>query len=411
MKVMILGAAEGQIPFIKICKELGAEVLVVSIQGNYPGFELADKKIFCDTRDKERLLLIAQEEKIDAVLTDQTDVSVPAVAYISEKMGLRGIGYEMSKKFTDKYIMRTAAREAGICVPDFYEVHNLDEAKKWAKQMRFPIISKPVNSSGSRGVHRIDSLNELDEKILLTFKCAMDNRVIIEEYIKGTEYLVDGLAMNHKYINLDLGIKEYFDLEDTYISKMCMFSSAEIIDDEIERRVLSTNKRLVEAFGLEFGITHAEYIYSPEHDNVFLVEIAARGGGVFLSSHLTPMATGIDTNRIVIDYVLNGNICDLEKLRLNRNVSAWKCFSLKPGVICSTRGKSDLLNVEHVTEVFLNDMEEGNVIDEMYDDTGKKGPILFCAKSREECYQSFEQVERILKITTQKDGINSDIIW
>lgn len=116
-KIMILGAGAGQIPFINICKKRGAYVIVISPRGKYPGIEAADRHYACDTRDKEQILEIARKENIDAVTTDQTDVSVPAAAYVAEQMGLRGIGYQKALQFTDKYAMYCAAKQTGIYVP------------------------------------------------------------------------------------------------------------------------------------------------------------------------------------------------------------------------------------------------------------------------------------------------------
>ena len=225
-KAMILGAGIGQIPFINLLKERGCYVIAVSVKGNYPGFEIADKCYYVDTRDKEAILEIAREEGIDIITTDQTDVSVPAVAYVAEKMGLKGIGCVTAEKFTDKYVMRCYAENAGIPVPKFIQVNCVDNIIDKVSRMDYPLISKPVNSSGSRGVHRIDNPNELVEKVKMSLDSSVDNKVIIEEFIEGKEYLADGIALDGDYITLDFGIKEYFDLPDTYISKMCMFSSS-----------------------------------------------------------------------------------------------------------------------------------------------------------------------------------------
>ena len=82
-KIMILGAGAGQLPFINICKQKGAFVVAISPKGDYPGIKAADSFYDCDTRDKERILEIARKEHIDAITTDQTDVSVPAAAYVA----------------------------------------------------------------------------------------------------------------------------------------------------------------------------------------------------------------------------------------------------------------------------------------------------------------------------------------
>lgn len=399
-KVVVLGANNGQVPFINICKSRGAEVIAISVEGDYPGFKIADKYYYCDIRDKEKVLEIAEKERIDAIVTDQTDVSVPTVAYVADKLGLNGIGYETSKKFSDKYLMRQEARKAGIAVPQFGKAYNYEEAVKLAENMRYPLMVKPTDSSGSRGVHKINCLEELRKGVQEAFKCSGSGAVIVEEFIQGREYIVDGLALDYKYINTDLGIKEYFDKPNMYISKMCMFSSPTLITDKVETQVLETNKLLLESMSLKFGITHGEYIYCENDNKVYLVEVAARGGGVYLSSDLTPLASGINTNEIIIDYVLNGCKLDLLKLKMDKKVSAWRCFELSPGVITKIDGIEEAKRIPGVYKVCLENLHEGQNVYELTDDTRKHGPILVHGNSREECFESMKRVEEVLKIET-----------
>lgn len=412
-KVIIVGAGSGQIPMIKLCKKKNAFVIVIGPKGDYPGFALADKIYYKDTRDKESILEIAEKEDIDAIFTDQTDVAVPTVAYVAEQLGLKGIGYDTSLKFTDKYIMRKAANEIGVCVPKFDLIKSEDEAIEKSKNMMFPIIMKPTNSCGSRGICKIFRFDE--EEIRNAFKrsssFSSNHETIMEEFIEGKEYIADGFALDHKYINLDLGIKEYFAKEDTYISKMCMFSSADLIEDEKEKKVLAANKKLVEGLGLEFGITHGEYIYCPKDGNVYLVEIAARGGGVYLSSHLTPAASGVNTNEMLVNFLLNDTIVDLSDIRLDKKVAAWRCFELEEGEIISIANVEQLSRIEGVDKVCLDDLYVGKHVEKLTDDTKKHGPVLVSGKDREACFEILRKVENTLKIMVSNGEHTSGIIW
>lgn len=408
---MILGAGNGQLTFIRKCKAKGYKVIVVSVQGVYPGFELADKSYYVDTRDKEKILDIAIREKIDGILTDQTDVSVPTVAYVAEKLNLCGIGYDTALKFTDKYIMRSEAKRAGILVPKFERAMDVDDASKRIVDFNFPVMIKPTDSSGSRGVFRINDMHEFQKHLDDCFTYSKNHTIIIEEYIEGKEYIVDGLALDDEYINLDLGIKEYFNKEALYISKMCMFSSANVVTDISELCVLETNKKLVQGLKLKFGITHGEYIVSDKDKKVYLVEIAARGGGVYLSSDLTPWATGIDTNDIIIDYVLENKKISISSLNLDHKVSAWICFELLPGTIISIENIEELKKIKGVKKVFLDELFVGKKVEQLKDDTGKHGPILICGTSREDCYEIIKQVRECLKISVKNGKLVSQIIW
>ncbi len=411
-KVMILGAGIGQIPFICICKQKGYNVIVISPQKDEPGFEFSDQNYYIDTRNKEQILEIAKYENIDAILSDQTDVAMPTVAYVSEQMGLKTIGYEKSIQFSDKYIMRQQAKEIGISVPNFFKARTLEEAEEKIKTLQLPVIMKPVDSSGSKGVVKLNFVKDLYNNFESTRAYSRSGYVIIEEFIVGREYLVDGLALEGKYINTDLGLKEHFDKEGNYISKMCMLISAEAIFDETEKAILDTNKKLVEGLELSFGITHGEYIVSDIDQKVYLVEIAARGGGIYVSSHLTPIASGINVNEIIIDYIVSNKIVDIEKLQLEKKVSAWMCFALQEGIVKEIINKEKLYDIEGVFKVCLDKMRVGKKVSTLSDDASKYGPILIKAKDREDCYDKINKIRKIFDVVVlDEDNNESHIIW
>lgn len=410
-KVLILGANYGQIPFLRICRELGCYVIVCSIKGDYPAFSLADKVYYADIADKYSILKIAKKEHVDLITTDQTDVAVPTVAYVSEKLGLKSIGYERSLVFSNKYLMRKKARELGICVPNFFESDSCKNALEQISLLNFPVIIKPVDSSGSRGVRKCNSIEELKDRFSEALDCSKSKKVIVEEFIEGREYLADGFALDGKFINTDVGIKEYFNKSGMYISKMCMFTSAAATLEKENADVLLANKKLVEGLSLPFGITHAEYIYGKD-GKVYLVEIAARGGGVFLSSHITPKASGIDTNRILLEYLINGKNCDITAIPMKKKTSAWICFELYEGTVSSISGLEETKKIPGVYLVNLDGLCLGQDVKEMKDDTGKFGPILISGDSREECFSVIKKVKETLKIaTTDKNGIIHQMNW
>lgn len=408
---MVLGAAEGQMPFMKICKDKGYYVIAVSPQGDYPGFEIADEIVYANTADKDTVFKYASKLGIDAITTDQTDVAVPTVAFVSEKMRLKTIGYHKAMIFSDKYSMRVEAQRCGIHVPKFYKANSETEAIGIIETMKLPIVVKPTRNSGSRGVRKITEAEEITEAVKDAFEESRINEIIIESFISGKEYLVDGFALDGKFINTDIGEKEYFDLKGKYVSKMCIFTSAKANISDVERKVLKENEKLIKRIGLPFGITHAEWIYSYEDNKVYLVEIAARGGGVFLSSDLTPCACGIHTNELLIDYLVEGIVTDINNLPFKKNVAAWRCFTLKPGIIDTIDGVEKTMEIPGVFKVCLSDLFVGKKVDEIKDDKGKYGPILVSASTKEKCRAIIKEAEKTLCITTKNGDNILGMVW
>lgn len=410
-KLMILGAAGGQLPFINIAKARGYYTIVVSPQGDYPGFDIADKAYYFDTRDKEHILEAARAENIDAITTDQTDVSVPTVAYVAKHMNLPGIGEDLALQFTDKYEMRKKARELGIAVPDFRKAANLDDALRAGGELGYPLIIKPLDSSGSRGVFKLANAADMRRLFPQSLAFSGQGAVILEQFINGREFVADGFAMGGKYRTLDICIKEHFSGSGRFIANMCMFfSTAANLPDDL-REVEATDTRLMQGMGLPFGITHSEYIRSDDDGRVYLVECAARGGGVFISSHLTRYACGFDTNTALIDFLMEGTERFPEASELKGDISAWRCFALPEGVIRQCSGKDELLKIPAVRDVFLDGLQPGTQVHKLEDDGQKLGPIIYCGKTESELREAMAQSARTLHIEVATASGPANIIW
>ena len=410
-KVLIVGAGVGQVPFLEICRAKGYEVITVSIPGDYPGFKFADKIYYVDIRDKEAILKIAADEKIDAVLTDQNDVGVVTVAYVAEKLGLRGIGYETALKFTDKYLMRQAAKEAGVGVPEFNPVSNLDEAAQVAESMGYPLMIKPVDSSGSRGVRRINSVEDLKREYADTKAYSLSGKVILERFISGDVYCIDGYTTDHEHHDLILGITGQFDLPERFIPAMRIFASVKRVNDHIGKKLLAANNKLVTSMKFPFGITHAEYIYNAEEDKPYLAEIAARGGGNYISSDLTPLASGFNINEALIDYIVNGNVRKVEPDKLDDKVSAYVDLGFPAdGIVRSIEGVEALNNLRGVYKTQMDELYIGKHVKQLTDGTKRYGMIRICADNEAECLKIIDAVKNTLVVEIETaDGIQKQI--
>ena len=397
-KVLLVGAGVGQVPFLEICQSKGYDMIIVSPLGDYPCFRLAKnaKFYFVDIREKDAVLKIAEEEKIDAVLTDQNDIGVLTVAFVAEKLGLRGIGYQTALKFTDKYLMRQAAKDAGVGVPEFNHVSSLAEAADVAESMGYPLMIKPVDSSGSRGVRRINSVEDLKREYDAAKSYSLSGKVILERFIKGDVYCIDGYTVDYEHHDLIAGLSYKFDLPGRFIPAMRIFSSAKRVNDHVRKMLLTENNKLVTSMKYPFGITHAEYIYNPDEDKVYPAEIAARGGGNYISSDLIPLASGFNANEALIDYIINGNVRKVDPDKLDDKVSAYVDFGFPlDGIIRSIVGAEDLKNIKGVYKTHIDDLYIGKNVKQLTDGTKRYGMILISAADEAECCQIIDKVETV----------------
>src|SRR6185436_18958795 len=116
-RLMVIAGGEWQVPLIRKAKAMGLFVINSNLYPDSPGFLEADVGLVADARDAEKNLEFAREHKPDGVVTDQTDVSVPTVAYICEQLGLPGIGSTQAELFTNKFLMRQFLQRRGYPTP------------------------------------------------------------------------------------------------------------------------------------------------------------------------------------------------------------------------------------------------------------------------------------------------------
>ncbi len=407
--VLILGAGRGQMPIFSICKKLGYNVAFVTPEGDYPGIGEAEVH-FADVRDYKEVTRIAQEVRPQAIITDQLDAGVYSCAYASEELGLIGIGKEVALRFTNKAIMRDEALRAGVACPDYKVVHSLEEAKEALKSISFPLIMKPSDNASSRGIHMIDSVDELEYFYQETSAYSTDNVVLLESFVKGQEYIVDSFTSNYEVNNLVIGKSDYFDIPKRFVPKGRIFRDAVVADTHIEKKVLEANEKLIKAFGLPFGITHGEFLYDETNDTVYLVEIAARGGGEFISGTIIPEASGVAANECMIKHAL-GLEYHLPGER-KKSASGYFSYMLPEGVIESIKGVGEVQNLPGVIEPFFDNIEVGMKTPPITDKASRKGPLIVGAPTKEECGAIRQSIMEVLDIQTRtQSGLLQGIIW
>lgn len=408
-RIMILGAGRDQVPLIIDAKDYGLETVVVSCDGNYPGFDIADHCYKVDIKDKNTVLSIAENEDLIAIYSP-LEMGVPTAAYVSDKLGLPSIGYDTAVKFTNKYVMRKEAAQIGINIPEYSTATSLNEAMDVSNKIGFPLIIKPVDNSASRGVYKVNNCEEMKSMFPKSIKYSTVGRVLIERFIYGQEFCVNGFAYDYDYMNLVIGEIDNYDLQNKFIARSSVFIDARSCNDTVEKRILNINSHIVKNFKLKYGITYAEYIYEELTDKIYLVEIAAISGGMFITSDLIPLATGVNVHKYLFDYFSGKTINS--SLNSGKGASAYYSFLAPPGVIVNTRNNID--NIKNITGVYgihLDGIYNGRVLGELKDKSSRLGPVLVYGNNREECYRIIEEVKRELIIEVKTQNGIENIYW
>lgn len=298
-RIMVVAGGDWQIELIKKAKSMGHYVICSNLYEDSPAFKFSDACEVANVLDKEKNLQIAKKYLPDAVISDQSDIAVPTVAYLNEKLGLKGIGTKLADLFTDKSKQREFCKEKGILIPDFKLCRTPEDAESMISKYG-RIIIKPIDSQSSRGVYTITSKAQLFEKYKDSLAWSNRDKVFLaEQYIEGDEFTIDGLVINGTHYPLCISVKEMYP-NNPNISRTQSYSYFSDRHDYDSLR--NTNKKLIESTGLPMGLTHSEY--KAFNGDYYLVEAGARGGGSNLSAKIVPFMSEIDNYEYLIKEAL-----------------------------------------------------------------------------------------------------------
>ncbi len=403
-KIMLLGAGVYQLPILQKAAEM-CEVVLVAPAVPEDFKQYADKVYYLDLRQQNEILKIAKREKIDGIITDQTDIPVRTVAFVADKMGLPGIGYDTACLFTDKGRMRQKLKELGIPVLPNKTVQTLEEAVCFFESLEGAAIIKPADNQGSRGVYKISSRMELEKYFTSSLNVSPTGQVVIEKYAEGREFVVEAMSLNYEYQELILGDTVYFDIENAFAAKNRIFPSN--ASEEVCKKVSLLNERIIKGFGLKQGISHSEYVM--DGDEVYLIETAARGGGVFISSDLIYLGAGLNTEEFLI-RIASGELNVMPEVQKDRCCCGYMAFYLPQGTVKKVEGIHEVLKLDFVHRNILHTIQQGMKIGTIEDKTSRFS-IIVSGRTREELQWNMEQIRRILIIQVETEAGLKDPIW
>ncbi len=294
-KIMLLGGSAQQIIAIETAKKLGYYTVLCDYLDDNPGQYHADKFYLVSTTDKEAVLKTAMEEKIDGILAYASDPAAPTAAYVAEKMGLPGSPYESVEILCNKDKFRAFLSENGFCTPKAKGYTSLEEALKDLDSgiFSFPVIVKPVDSSGSKGVSRIDDPKDAKKFLEYAMSFSRGKRIILEEFVEKYGYQIagDGLSVDGKLV-FRYFANDHFDPKCVNPFVPISASFPYNMPKEVQDKVHDEVQRLLTL--LHMGTTTYNFDLRIDKDfNVYLMEVAPRDGGNYIPD-IIRYATGVN---------------------------------------------------------------------------------------------------------------------
>ncbi|PKH05291.1 acetyl-CoA carboxylase biotin carboxylase subunit family protein [Moritella sp. Urea-trap-13] len=296
--IMILGITEELFPLVDIARENGYKVLATDRNPDSEGLKYVDIPVILDSLDKEKVLELAVKYKVEAVTT-RTEMLLPTISFICEKLGLFGPSVLVSSLSNDKYLFREFMKNAGVAVPDYLLVDECTTVEQIENELAYPFILKPVDFSGSGGVVLIENRKDFIKHKAESLSSSVSKRAIAESFLYGKEYSIETVsqhdvthvvAITEKHI-----VGEQRFVEDRHIIPANLSAAAE---QSIKKEV----KEMANVMGMNNCIAHTEVMLTSR--GPVIIETASRPGGDNICFKLVELATGINMYRNMLNLSL-----------------------------------------------------------------------------------------------------------
>jgi biotin carboxylase len=266
-----------------------------------PGHALADEYFNISTTDAEKVLELATEAKVDFVVAYASDPAAPVAAYVSEKLDLPSNSYRSVQLLSEKDLFRNFLVQNGFNAPKSISVSESNVNADYIRELQFPVIVKPTDSSGSKGVSRVERFEQIEQAIQYALSFSRNKRVIIEEFIEGhgKQLHGDGFVYNGELVFSYLGDHHY----DNSINPFVPFSTT-WPSNKTESEIQAVEEEISKAIklsGFENGAINIEARLT-ELRQVYIMEIGPRSGGNFVPQ-VIHYAKGCDMVKATLDCV------------------------------------------------------------------------------------------------------------
>ena len=329
----MLGGSHFQIPAIKYARDAGYHTITADYLPNNPGHKYSHEYYNVSTIDKEEVLKLAKKLQIDGILSYASDPGAPTAAYVAEKLSLPGNPYESVKVLQRKDLFRKFLTDNGFNTPlskAFVDVKDgYDFAHKRIKLN--PLIIKPADSSGSKGVTKVKTIENFNSAFDYAMKYSIENIVVVEDFIEKVGYQMDGdgFVWKGKLVFRCFG-NQHNDIEcNPYVPSGISFPFVQSKSTQnIAHNIVES---ILEKLDMRVGGLNIEYI-TDKNNKIYILEIGPRSGGNLIPE-VIKHSTGVDLIAYSVDGAMGKDCSQLKMKETAGYYSSYLLHSQKDGII------------------------------------------------------------------------------
>lgn len=312
-KLMILGGSRYALPVIEAAHQLGIYTITCDYLPENIAHKYSDEYCNVSIVEKEKILEAAQQHHIDGIMSFACDPGVVTAAYVAERMGLPNVGpYESVCILQNKGRFRSFLTEHGFNVPVAKSYKSIDQAMQDVNLFHWPVIVKPTDSAGSKGVTRVDNPDILEESVRYAISFSHSDEFIIEDFITQQGYSSDSDSFSVggklRFVSFDC---QYFDKNAENPYTPAAYSWPSSMSKEHQEELTSEIQRLLKLLHMQTAVYNIETREGTD-GKAYIMELSPRGGGNRLSECLR-YATGVDMITNMVKYSVGMPIEPIEQ--------------------------------------------------------------------------------------------------
>lgn len=394
-KLMILGAGQYQLPAIRRARELGCRVITVDYLPDNIGHRFADASVNANTTDQEAVLTAAQRHAVNGIATFASDVAAPTVAAVARAMHLPGTSVTAAKTLSDKGLFRRFQHNNDLNSPAFAIVQDNGELSEGLARLRLPLMVKPVDASGSRGITMLASkdLATAQTAFARAHTASRAGRVCIEEFVTGIEVGGDAFMQNGELV---IGIVTEKRTNDFVVVGHCLPTN---ITPRQQAEVLGEVERVCQMLGHLNGPVNFDVVVDDR--GATILEMSARTGGNGIPQ-LIARSTGFDPIEATIKISLGQEI-SIPTFSNPRPCGSLVFGSAAGGVLVNMAQEAELRQLPYVFDYFCA-YEVGQHVPAFEHGSAALGHVLFDLTDKDDYDRIIEAVTAILAINVRPNG-------
>lgn len=403
--VLLLGGSADQLFAVRTARSIGLRTVVVDMNPDSPGFTEADHHAVISTRDVTGILQYVanlrdrgEVARIDGVLVMGSDIP-QVVAELAEHLGTPGIPVEAALLATDKMAMKQRFRDRGVAVPWFDEVGSTDALRCAAEERGFPLVIKPPDRSGARGVFLLRDDDELDAWFARSQDLSLVGKVMVEEYVDGPQISTESLMVDGRAHTPGFADRNY-EMLDRFAPRVIENGGwvPSALSVEQRREVESLVERAALALGIENGVVKGDVVWSSR--GPVMIEMAARLSGGDFSESLIPIGCGVDLVAQALRLAV-GLPVDAEALqpRFQRGVVN-RYFFPEPGRLVRIDGVEEIRSQPWVRKLEFW-YRPGDIVPGVCSHADRFGVFIVSGETRQEAEEHAARVYESIRIVTE----------